>query len=188
MLSRKPDKNVCFETSAFTPTTYLKARWRERKRSGGVVCLTWQLVSCQLLLLFWKPNWEVNFSVKSTKMLEHQSLILFSSLTKLRFLDIFNDVELFTKLGILAFFGHFGHFLLFEVLWMWPDGSLGHLSAHLRICNWIGSCSLGSYHDTKISKMPRKWKWYVMYISNAQWILLRICSKTENIFMYVFSY
>ena len=107
MLSRKPDKNACFETSAFTPTTYLKARWRERKRSGGVVCLTWQLVSCQLLLLFWKPNWEVNFSVKSTKMLEHQSLILFSSLTKLRFLDIFNDVELFTKLGILAFFWPF---------------------------------------------------------------------------------
>jgi hypothetical protein len=40
MLSRKPDKNACFKTSAFTPTTYLKARWRERKRSGGVVCLT----------------------------------------------------------------------------------------------------------------------------------------------------
>ena len=26
MLSRKPDKNACFETSAFTPTTYLKAK------------------------------------------------------------------------------------------------------------------------------------------------------------------
>ena len=35
----------------------------------------------------------------------------FAFIYYLRFLDIYEDVELLTKLGILAFFGVFGHFL-----------------------------------------------------------------------------